>query len=219
MAEQLPRKLELLSEEQAQKLAFKSAPLTDRDITRATKRIKRARRKAAWRLWEACDIAFGVIPIKELHWILAHSLDAEDLCDCAISAVQTGELVVLNKEGDPRDWWVRRQTFQKWVVHQEITLGKPRAEFLRMLYAEDIGADVVTTRERILHSDFSTALLDAAFEAIAHFWLPNRNGAPRPTREEVEEWLIKNHACAPSAAAEIARIINPYPGTTKSTKK
>lgn len=56
--------------------------------------------------------------------------------------------------------------------------------------------------------DYHTPALDALRAAIAQFWLHHDPNRP-PKKQDIIEWLIKNHGMTPAMASHIDQVIRP----------
>lgn len=166
------------------------APLDDNEKHRSKKRYTRWKRHSAWRVKEACDIAYGILPMKIIRRIFRDDTSADDLCDAAIRAIHAKELTPLNPHGNDKDLWVRRPDFIRWVVQQQKHIGPERAAFLRDLYAEDLHSDNSSARKRVLDSGYTNDELEICFAVIEEFWLPARQeGWRRSKEDEIKIWI------------------------------
>lgn len=173
------------------KLGVKTAVLTKRERLSALKRVTRARRKPAWRLVDACDIAYGIIPDKYIRLLYLRSLHSDDLFNCAESACIAGKLKPLNPDAPSKDWWVNRVDFQRWVVEQADSIGQERADYLRSIYEPDLRTGLNSERLRAFSSGYTTLELEMCFAVIDEFWskAKSNNTWRRPKKEEVAAWL------------------------------
>ena len=167
------------------------APLEESEKHRSKKRYARWKRHSVWRVKEACDIAYGILPIRILRRLSRHDVSADDLYDAAIRAIHAKELAPLNPHGNDKDLWVRRPDFVRWIVQQKKHIGPERATFLRDLYAEDLHPDNSSARKRVLDSGYTNDELEICFLVIEEFWLPAQQSGWRRSKEETIKGWIK----------------------------
>jgi hypothetical protein len=171
--------------------SLKRFRLTEKQSKKVTKRIQGWLRRDTWKLWEACDIAYGMIPFEPIRFLQTGEIDSDELFDFAIRSVNAGKLSVGNPSDSPNQWWVHPSDFGKWAASRADIIGTPRAAIFAKFFPAMLSpADGAASRRRILESDYSTLEFDRVCAVIEEFWLPYQAGKrTQPKEDEITQWL------------------------------
>lgn len=119
-----------------------------------------------------------------------------NLWDAFQRAVYAGGLTVENPSASPELWHVRPDRFLAFCDERGIKYHDDLRAVVRhrtALIAKPTPT-ISTAHQKMLAVGYTTPALEAAYAAIAEFWLnfdPNKSG-PRPTSAKVRDWLMKN---------------------------
>lgn len=182
--------------------------LTSRQREAISSRIHRWKGRDHWRLWEACDIAAGVIPTKLVRVLRPATADSDELLDHALRAVRVGNLRVGNRNEPESTWWVLPHEFARWAVARADLVGSDCARIFELSFpATQAPAAQPATRQRVLESGYSTPELEALFAAIEKFWLNHKLGDPPPNNKVIVPWIEEQFGLPNKAARRIDTVI------------
>lgn len=200
------------------------ADASPEDVARIEQRIRAYLRQDIWSLEEACQVCFGVFAVPVLRLFTPRDLFRSSfLVDYALVGIEAETLRIkkIRKGLFKNTLLVDPYEFGAWVAARPHIVGKRRAEAVSKILTRDSSAPASqSNRSKVFHSEFTSPALDAAFAAIVKFWLPHKDSEPRPSKDAIAAWLVEQKlVSSENAAKDIARVINPYPGTTESKKK
>ena len=184
-------------------------PLTDKRKEAMRVRVERWMRRDTWQLWEACDLAYHIIPDRLIRWFyFIAGMDSDFLRGVAVRAVQAGALKVGNPEAPEEQWWVLPLDFARWAARRPDWIGTDRAEVFRTFVPAELpGNAAYLTRKRVLESSYSAPEFEAVLAAIEKFWLPALEGGETPYSKTIIDWLDKTYGFDDKALKRIDTLI------------
>lgn len=182
--------------------------ISNRHREQLASRIHSWKRRDAWTLREACDIAFGLIPIWIVHQLHPRATEAGVLMDHAIRAGRVGNLTIGNPGQPEHKWWVTPRDFGLWAAGRPDLVGQDRARIFALSFPTQAAvAAQASSRRKVLESDYSTPELDALLAAIEKFWLAHQPGDAPPNHKLIETWLQEHFGLSETAAKRIDTVI------------
>lgn len=147
-------------------------------------------------------------------FLFSASAAAAALWDTLQRAAHSEVLRVPNKAANPSEWFVVPAELVRFCKERGVPHHPELADAVKnYVPAAQLRLDssVSEAHRKVLESGYTTPELEAAYAAVAQFWLKfdKRTPSDRPTSKQVCAWLTKNYGSqvSSSAIAAIDRLI------------